>query len=137
MSNLTSFDRYNAVGIGLEQMFNRLDALQDSTATNYPPYNIVVRDDNTHDLEIALAGWSRDSIEVVTERNVLTVSARRGGDDKRQYTHKGISTRSFAKNWQLGDDTVVDGVKYEDGMLIVTLKRVLPEAQQRKVLPIS
>lgn len=137
MSNLTSFDRYNSVGIGLESLFSRLDALQDSTATNYPPYNIVVRDENTHDLEIALAGWSREAIEVVTERNVLTVSARRGGDDKRAYTHKGISTRTFSKNWQLGDDTVVDGVKYEDGMLIVTLKRVLPEAQQRKVLDIG
>ena len=137
MSNLTSFDRYNSVGIGLESLFSRLDALQDSTATNYPPYNIVVRDENTHDLEIALAGWSREAIEVVTERNVLTVSARRGGDDKREYTHKGISTRSFSKNWQLGDDTVVDGVKYEDGMLVVTLKRVLPEAQQRRVLDIN
>ena len=137
MSNLTSFDRYNSVGIGLESLFSRLDALQDSTATNYPPYNIVVRDENTHDLEIALAGWSREAIEVVTERNVLTVSARRGGDDKREYTHKGISTRSFSKNWQLGDDTVVDGVKYEDGMLVVTLKRVLPEAQQRRVLDIG
>ena len=137
MSNLTSFDRYNSVGIGLESLFSRLDALQDSTATNYPPYNIVVRDDNTHDLEIALAGWSREAIEVVTERNVLTVSARRGGDDKREYTHKGISCRSFSKNWQLGDDTVVDGVKYEDGLLVVTLKRVLPEAQQRRVLDIN
>ena len=137
MSNLTSFHRYNSVGIGLESLFSRLDALQDSTATNYPPYNIVVRDENTHDLEIALAGWSREAIEVVTERNVLTVSARRGGDDKREYTHKGISTRSFSKNWQLGDDTVVDGVKYEDGMLVVTLKRVLPEAQQRRVLDIN
>ena len=134
---MTNLSRYNSVGIGLETLFNRLDALQDSTPTNYPPYNIVVRDDETHDLEIALAGWSRDAIEVVTERNVLTVSARRGGDDKRQYTHKGISTRTFSKNWQLGDDTVVDGVKYEDGMLIVTLKRVLPEAQQRRVLDIG
>mgnify|MGYP006242914125 CR=1 FL=1 len=137
MSNLTSFDRYNSVGIGLESMFARLDALQDSTATNYPPYNIVVRDDNTHDLEIALAGWSREAIEVVTERNVLTVSARRPMDDKRQYTHKGISTRTFSKNWQLGDDTTVDGVNYRDGMLVITLKRVLPEAQQRKVLDIG
>ena len=101
------------------------------------PYNIVVRDEETHDLEIALAGWSREDIEVVTERNVLSVSARRGGKDEREYTHKGISTRDFARNWQLADDTVVDGVKYENGLLTVTLKRVLPEAQQRKVLSIS
>ena len=134
---MTNLSRYNSVGIGLETLFNRLDALQDSTATNYPPYNIVVRDEETHDLEIALAGWSREDIEVVTERNVLSVSARRSGKDEREYTHKGISTRDFASNWQLADDTVVDGVKYENGLLTVTLKRVLPEAQQRKVLSIA
>ena len=76
---------------------------------------------------------SRENIEVVTERNVLTVSARREGEDKREYSHKGISARSFARNWQLADDTVVDAVRYENGLLIITLKRVLPEAQQRRV----
>ena len=130
-------NRYNSCAIGLETLFARLDAFQDSTAANYPPYNIVVRDEETHDLEIALAGWSRECIEVVTERNVLSVSARRSGKDEREYSHKGISTRSFARNWQLSDDTVVDGVHYENGMLTITLKKVLPEAQRRKVLEIN
>lgn len=134
---MSNFTRYNSVGIGLETMFNRLDALQDSTSKNYPPYNIVVIDESTHELEIALAGWSRDCIEVVTERNVLTVSARRGGSDDREYNHKGIALRDFARNWQLADDTIVDGVSYTDGMLRIKLKRVLPEAQQRKVLDIG
>ena len=132
-----TYPRYNAVGIGLESFFNRLDALQDSTATNYPPYNIIVRDGETFDLEIALAGWSREDIEVATERNVLTVSARRSGTDDREYAHKGISQRSFAKNWQLADDAVVDSVKYENGLLTITLKKYIPEAQKRKVLDIN
>ena len=132
-----TYPRYNAVGIGLESFFSRLDALQDSTATNYPPYNIIVRDGETYDLEIALAGWSRDDIEVATERNVLTVSARRSGTDDREYAHKGISQRSFAKNWQLADDAVVDSVKYENGLLTITLKKYIPEAQKRKVLDIN
>ena len=132
-----TYPRYNAVGIGLESFFNRLDALQDSTATNYPPYNIIVRDGETFDLEIALAGWSREDIEVATERNVLSVSARRSGTDDREYAHKGISQRSFAKNWQLADDAVVDAVKYENGLLTITLKKYIPEAQKRKVLDIN
>ena len=132
-----TYPRYNAVGIGLESFFNRLDALQDSTATNYPPYNIIVRDGETYDLEIALAGWSREDIEVATERNVLSVSARRSGTDDREYAHKGISQRSFAKNWQLADDAVVDSVKYENGLLTITLKKYIPEAQKRKVLDIN
>ena len=135
---MTNYPRYNSVGIGLETFFSRLDALQDSTATAaYPPYNIVQRDEETYDLELALAGWSKEDIEVVTERNVLTITARRNGTDERTYTHKGISTRGFAKNWQLADDTVVDGVKYENGLLVVTLKKVLPEAQKRRTLEIN
>ena len=134
---MTNYPRYNAVGIGLESFFNRLDALQDSTATNYPPYNIVVRDTETYDLEIALAGWSREEIEVATERNVLTVSTHGGGRDNREYAHKGISKRTFSKNWQLVDNAVVDTVKYGDGLLTITLKKILPEEQKRKVLPIS
>ena len=133
---MTNYPRYNAVGIGLESFFSRLDALQDSTAVNYPPYNIVVLEDGKHELEIALAGFSREDIEVVTERNVLTVSARRE-TDKRDYTHRGLSFRSFTKNWQLSDDVVVEGVRYENGLLSITLVRVLPESQKRKTLEIN
>ena len=131
-------NRYNSVGIGLETLFNRLDALQDSTATNYPPYNIVVRSEGVHDLEIALAGFSREDIEVVTERNVLTVSAKPSPrEEGSTYLHRGLAFRSFAKNWQLSDDTVVNNVTYENGLLTVTLNKVVPEAQQRKVLEIN
>jgi len=133
---MTNLSRYANVGIGLETLFSRLDALQDSTATNYPPYNIVVLEEGKHELEIALAGFSREDIEVVTERNVLTVSAKRETDN-REYTHRGLSFRSFAKNWQLADDTVVEGVRYANGLLTITLARVVPEAQQRKTLEIQ
>ena len=133
---MTNLSRYNSVGIGLETLFNRLDALQDSTAKNYPHYNIIEVKEGVHILEIALAGFSREAIEVVTERNVLTVSAKRDVDN-RTYTHRGLAYRSFARNWQLADNVEVDGVTYENGLLSVTLRRVLPEAQQRKVLEIN
>ena len=136
MNALARWESYSPVSLGMEQIFSRLDALQDAGG-NYPPYNIVNRGEGVQELEIALAGWSRDQIEVVTERNVLTVSATRGGEDQREYTHKGISTRTFAKNWQLSDDVKVEDVTYNDGMLIIKLVKEIPEAQQRKVLPIS
>ena len=129
-------NRYNSVGIGLETLFHRLDTLQDSTATNYPPFNIVVQEEGLHVLEIALAGFALEDVEVVTERNVLTVSAKRETDD-RNYSYRGLAFRSFARNWQLADDTVVEGVSYKNGLLSVTLKKVLPEAQKRKVLNIN
>ena len=136
MNGLTRWETYNPVSLGMEDIFHRLDSLQDSGG-NYPPYNIVNREEGVQELEIALAGWSKDALEVVTERNVLTVSATRGGEDQRNYSHKGISTRTFSRNWQLSDDVTVESVKYENGMLIIRLVKEIPEAQQRKLLPIS
>jgi molecular chaperone IbpA len=133
---MTNLSRYNSVGIGLDTLFNRLDALELSTAKSYPPYNIIEVEEGVHVLEIALAGFSREAIEVITERNVLTVSAKRE-TDTRTYTHRGLAYRSFSRNWQLADNVEVEGVTYVDGLLSVTLRRVLPEAQQRKVLEIN
>ena len=131
-----TFPPYSAVGIGLESLFARLDALQDSSATNYPPYNIVVLEEGKHELEIALAGFSREDIEVATERHVLTVKANRSGD-QRKYSHKGLAFRSFSRNWQLSDDVEVSGVRFQDGLLSITLTRIVPEAQKRRVLDIG
>ena len=118
-------------------MFKRLDAFQDSSASNYPPYNIVKIDDVTQQLEIALAGFSRDEIEVAVEKNILTVSTNTEGTDGREYTHKGLARRTFARNWQLSDDTVVEDVTYVDGLLSINIRKEVPEAQKRRLLPIS
>ena len=137
MNALTRWETYNPVSFGLEDMFKRLDVLQDSTATNYPPYNIVKLNDTTQQLEIALAGFAREEIEVAVERNVLTVSTNKAKEDGREYTHKGLARRTFARNWQLSDDTVVENVAYKDGLLTLEVRKEVPESQQRKLLPIS
>ena len=137
MNNLAKWERYSPVSLGLEDIFHRLDSLTDSTVGNYPPYNIIKTGETTTELEIALAGFSKEEIEVVTERGVLTVSTKREGTDSREYTHRGLAQRTFAKNWQLGDDVVVDEVVYENGLLTIRLRKEVPEAQQRKLLPIS
>ena len=137
MNNLARWEKYSPVGIGLESMFNRLDSLTDSASTNYPPYNIVSTGEETTELEIALAGFSRDEIEVATHLGVLTVSTNRAGADNREYTHRGLAQRTFARNWQLGDDVVIDDVVYVDGLLTIKLRKEVPEAQQRKLLPIN
>ena len=136
-NTLARWETYNPVQFGLEDMFRRLDAFQDSTATNYPPYNIVKVDDVTQRLEIALAGFSREEIEVAVERNILTVSTNQKDVDGREYTHKGLARRTFARNWQLSDDTVVENVTYVDGLLSIDLRKEVPEEQKRRLLPIS
>ena len=137
MNALTRWERYAPVSLGVEEMFRRLDTLVDSTATNYPPYNIVQVSETEQNLEIALAGIAKEDIEVSVERGVLTVKTVEPKVDTREYVHKGIATRTFAKNWQLGDTAVVDEPRYENGMLIVPVRLEIPEAQQRRVLPIS
>lgn len=137
MNNITRWERYAPVSLGVEDMFRRLDALVDSTATNYPPYNIVRISETEQNLEIALAGIAKEEIEVSVERQVLTVKTVAPKVDDRTYVHKGVATRTFAKNWQLGDTAVVDEPRYENGMLIIPIRLEIPEAQQRKVLTIS
>ena len=134
---LARWETYSPVSLGLEDMFKRLDAFQDSSASNYPPYNIVKIDDVTQQLEIALAGFSRDEIEVAVEKNILSVSTNKETTDGREYTHKGLARRTFARNWQLSDDTVVEEVTYVDGLLSINIRKEVPEAQKRRLLPIS
>jgi len=140
MNTLARWERYAPTSIGLEDMFKRLDAMADTgAANNYPPYNIVKLDDHTQELQIALAGIKKENIEVAVERGVLTVRTHRDQEmvEEGTFLHKGIAKRTFARNWQLSDEAVVDEPRYVDGMLYVTVRQEVPEAQKRRVLPIS
>jgi molecular chaperone IbpA len=131
MTNIT-WETYTPYSIGFNETFSRLEALAGG-GSNYPPYNVYDGGDGRTILDIALAGFSRGDLEVTTERNVLTVSAKKAPPDKeRNYQHKGISYRTFARNWQMGDDVEIEDVKFEDGLLTITLIKNLPEKQKRK-----
>ena len=126
------WETYTPFTLGFDETFNRLEALA-GTRDNYPPYNVVNGSNGRTVLELALAGFSRGDIEVETERNVLTVSAKKAPADKeRKYAHKGISYRTFSRNWQMADDVEVESVDFEDGLLSITLRKELPEKQKRK-----
>ena len=125
-----NWETYNPYSLGLDETFSRLEALAGG-GSSYPPYNVVHGDNGRTILEVALAGFRTGDIEVETERNVLTVSANREKEE-RKYSHKGISARSFRRNWQMSDDVEVENVAFEDGLLTITLKKELPEKQQRK-----
>ena len=127
-----NWETYTPFTLGFDETFNRLEALAGSR-DNYPPHNVVNGSDGRTILELALAGFSRGDIEVETERNVLTVSARKAPADKeKNYAHKGISYRTFSRNWQMADDVEVEEVDFTDGLLTITLKKELPEKQKRK-----
>lgn len=131
-----NWDTYTPYMLGFENDIKRLTRLEALAGggTSYPPYNIVSGSNNRTTLEVALAGFSRKDIEVSTEQGVLTVSAYPDTEeDERQYAHKGIASRSFAKSWQLGEDIEVKSVDYLDGLLTVELEKFVPEEKQRKI----
>jgi molecular chaperone IbpA len=136
-NHLTRWERYAPVSFGIEDMFKRLDTLADSASVNYPPYNILKLDDTSQELQIALAGFSKEDIEVSVERGVLAVSAKHTPGNVGEYVHKGIAMRNVNRNWQLGENTIVDEPKFIDGMLYITVRQEVPEEQRRRVLPIS
>jgi len=106
----------------------------------YPPHNILKHNDNKFVLELAVAGFTQDDLHVVLDKNTLVVTGekkRNETDDNVSYLHKGIGTRSFNKSFVLERYLVVEDVKLSDGILKITLERVVPEEELPKVLQIG
>jgi len=121
--------------IGLDEWFKRFDTVYESH-TNYPPYNLIKESNVDFRLEIALAGYKREDIEVTTEWNKLFVEAKKSGNSDDEYLHQGLAKRAFTRTWTLSDDVEVKDVSYVDGLLTVKLNRVIPEHQKKKVYEI-
>ena len=121
--------------IGLDEWFKRFDTAYESH-TNYPPYNLIKESNVDFRLEIALAGYKREDIEVTTEWNKLFVEAKKSGNSEDEYLHQGLAKRAFTRTWTLSDDVEVKDVSYVDGLLTVKLNRVIPEHQKKKVYEI-
>ena len=124
------FEKISKNSIGMDEYF---DSFWNATTSNYPPYNLIHESNVLSRLEIALAGFKKDEVKVYTEYGKLTVEAQR--EDKTEtgtYAHKGIAARSFSRQWSMSDDTEVGDVTFEDGLLTISLKKVVPEHHARK-----
>ncbi len=129
------WDTYTPYMLGFDDEINRINRLASfaSGGTSYPPYNIISGSDNRTILEVALAGFAKEDIEVATEQNILTIRSYPKEKESVKYAHKGIASRSFSKSWQLGEDMEVKDVDYENGMLTVQLQKIVPEGKQKKI----
>ncbi|AOV58674.1 heat shock protein Hsp20 [Synechococcus phage S-CAM3] len=106
--------------------------------TNYPPFNLIKHDNSKFTIEIALAGFKPEEIEVSTESNILKVATKDAKRDSEvQYLHRGVSKRSFVNTWQLSDDVKVGDVTFVDGLLVIYLNKYIPEHQRKIVYDIS
>ena len=125
-------ERINRNSIGMEEYFDRLFNLHETT-TNYPPYNLVTVSNVESRLELALAGFKKEEVNVYTQDGKLFVEGQK--EDKEtgtEYVHRGVAQRSFTRSWTLSDETEVRSVVFEDGLLSITLGKIVPEHHQRK-----
>jgi molecular chaperone IbpA len=125
-------DRINKNSIGMDEYFDRLFTLHETT-TNYPPYNLIQVSNVESRLELALAGFKKKQVNVYTQDGKLFVEGQReDGESGNEYIHRGVAQRSFTRTWTLAEDTEVRSVEFEDGLLTIVLGKVVPEAHQRK-----
>jgi HSP20 family molecular chaperone IbpA len=141
MNNLTRYtaadlpalmERITRNSIGLDEYFDRIFSLHETTS-NYPPYNLVQVNNVESRLELALAGFKKKEVYVYTQDGKLFVEGQK--EDKEtesNYLHKGLAQRSFTRSWTLSDDTEVRSVAFEDGLLTITLGRIVPDHHKRK-----
>jgi molecular chaperone IbpA len=141
MTNLTRYttadlptllDRITRNSIGMDEYFDRLFKVHETTS-NYPPYNLVQLSNTESRLELALAGFKKEEIRVFTEYGKLFVEGQK--EDKESdsnYIHRGVAQRSFQRAWTIADDTEVKEVTFEDGLLRVELRKIVPDHHARK-----
>ena len=114
--------------VGFDRLFQLLDGGVEGEASTYPPYNIERTADNKYRITMAVAGFTKDEIDIQVKEQSLTVKGEKKADDKeRQYLHRGIATRAFERRFQLADHVEVTGADLQDGLLHLDLVRNVPE----------
>ena len=127
----TIIDRISRNSIGLDNYFDQFFTTDFNTS--YPPYNLVNVSNVESRLEIALAGFSKKQVKVYTEYGKLVVEGNKENKkEPENYTHRGLAQRAFTRSWTIADDTVVKKVVFEDGLLTVTLGKIVPDHHERK-----
>ena len=142
---LSIFNQLRPVTVGFDNVFDHFERMIDDhnidtmTATNFPPYNIVKTGDYTYDVELALAGFSKDDIDVEYKDNMLTVKSKEKAKDKDidGMLHRGISKRWFAKSFTIADDVEVKGAELKDGLLKISMERIIPEGKKARTIEVK
>jgi molecular chaperone IbpA len=142
---LSIFNQLRPVTIGFDDVFDNFERMFEDdfrglSVPNFPPYNIVKTGKNTYDVELALAGYSKKDINISLEDGVLTIkSIKEEKEDKEEdgVIHKGIAKRYFSKAFTISDEVEVKGAELKDGLLKVSLERIVPEHRLPKTITIK
>ena len=146
---LSIFNQLRPLSVGFDDVFNHFESMFDYdtvNVSNYPPYNIVKTGDNKYDIELALAGFNKKDINVSVENGMLTIESKqdkskvsdlKSEDKDGEVIHKGISKRYFKKSFTISDDVEVKGAELKDGMLRISMEKIIPEAKKLRTIDIK
>ena len=139
---LSIFNQLRPLSVGFDDVFNHFESMFDYdtvNVSNYPPYNIVKTGENKYDVEVALAGFNKKDINVSVENGMLTIESKedKSKDKDGEVIHKGISKRYFKKSFTISDDVEVKGAELKDGMLRVSMEKIIPEAKKLRNIDIK
>ena len=124
--------------VGFDRLADLLDSATTEAATGYPPYNIERTGENAYRIEIAVAGFKPEDLNIEVKENLLTVQGRKpANDETKRYLHRGLAERNFERRFQLADYVVVTDADLSDGLLAISLKRELPEALKPRRIEIG
>lgn len=143
MTQLRTIDAHalanlNRALVGFDRIFNDR-FFQGTQNSNYPPYNIVKYDDNNYGIEVAVAGFSKEEITVQIDQDQLTISGTKSVDvnDSKEYLHRGLAARDFEQTFTLAEYMEVKGAEVKDGMLKISIERIIPEALKPRQIEIK
>ena len=138
LSLFENFNQYTPYAVGFESVFDRLQTYaQNNSTAGFPPYNIRKGGDYTYTIEMALAGFSKDDIEIEVAEGLLAVRSVKENDENDSAQHRGISYRKFNRKFTLADDIVVNDASLENGMLKIDLERIVPEEKKPRKITIK
>ena len=136
---LSIFNQLRPLSVGFDDVFDHFESMFDVPTVNYPPYNIVKTGNNKYDIELALAGFNKKDINITSEDGMLTIESKsedKSGKDG-EVIHKGISKRYFKRSFTIADDVEIKGAELKDGLLSISMEKIVPEAKKLKTIEIK
>jgi len=130
-----TLDKYMPYTIGFDSFFNTLDSITGTDVKGYPHYNIKKIDNNSWTIELALAGFSKDNVNIEVKDSLMTISGELQSTD--DYIYKGISTKKFSKSFTLAEYTEVESAEMKNGILVITLEKNIPEDKKPQKVKIK
>ena len=139
LSLFDNFNQFTPYAVGFDRVFDTLNRYVDNNvqSTGFPPYNIRKEGEYNYVIEMALAGFGKDDIEIEVAENNLTIRSVKENSEDDSTVYRGISYRKFERKFTLADDIIVPGAKLENGMLTVELERVVPEEKKPRLIAVK